>query len=119
PLIRLSDGSYIFFSPAYHSPILGVIVLSRISSLNRRRNEEGEPTYDCTFEGKGRIFEDDTLNLFADARIPAYGFKYKLEGTEYDCDVAALIADTLFVFECKNRSLPMGHISSFIILISR
>lgn len=113
PLLRsTTDGSYVFFVPAYYSPVLGVIILSRISALNRRRNEEGEPAYDCTFGNKGRIFEEDILSLFTDDKIPAYGFKYKVDGSEYECDVAALIKDTLFVFECKNRSLPMGHTPS-------
>src|ERR1017187_5924135 len=112
PLLKVNDGSYCFFAPAYQTPTLGVIVLSRISSLNRRRDQQGEPANDCLFEDKGKLFESRVLNLFSEAGIPAHGFKYNVDGTDYDCDVAALIEDTLFVFECKNRSLPMGHLPS-------
>jgi hypothetical protein len=112
PLLKVSDGSYCFFAPAYHAPTLGVILLSRISSLNRRRDAQGEPANDASFEDKGKLFENRILKLFAEAKIPARGFKYKVDGVEYDCDVAALMDEVLFVFECKNRSLPMGHLPS-------
>lgn len=112
PLLKVSDGSYRFFATAYHTPVLGVIVLSRIAWLNRRRDEQGEPANDGVFEDKGKVFEKRVLKLFTDAAIPAHGFKYKLDHTEYDCDAAVLIDDALFIFECKNRSLPMGHLPS-------
>jgi hypothetical protein len=112
PLLKVSDGSYRFFATAYHAPVLGVIVLSRIAWLNRRRDEQGEPANDSVFEDKGKVFEKRVLQMFLDAGIPAHGFKYKLDGAEYDCDAAVLIEDTLFLFECKNRSLPMGHLPS-------
>lgn len=112
PLLKVSDNSYCFFAAAYFAPVLGMIVLSRISALNRRRDEEGKAANDCTFEGKGTAFEDRIVKIFRESEIPAHGFKYKVEGTEYDCDAAVLIDETLFVFECKNRSIPMGHIPS-------
>jgi len=112
PLLKVSDGSYCFFAPAFQTPTLGVIMLSRISSLNRRRDQQGEPANDCQIEDKGKLFESRVLSLFTEAKIPAHGFKYNVGGIDYDCDVAALIDDTLFVFECKNRSLPMGHLPS-------
>jgi hypothetical protein len=112
PLLKVNDGSYCFFAPAYQAPTLGVIALSRISSLNRRRDQQGEPANDCLFEDKGKLFEGRVLNFFAEAKIAAHGFKYNLDGTDYDCDVATIIGDALFIFECKNRSLPMGHLPS-------
>ena len=112
PLLKVSDGSYCLFAPAYHTATLGVIALSRISSLNRRRDLHGEPANDCVFENKGKLFERRVVNLFVQAGLPAHGFKYNVDGTDYDCDAAVLIDDTLFVFECKNRSLPMGHLPS-------
>jgi hypothetical protein len=111
PLLKVSDGSYIFFAAAYQTPVLGNIVLSRISSLNRRRDDQGEAANDSVFD-KGKVFEKRVLQLFEDAGIPAHGFKYNIDGTDYDCDAAVLIDETLFVFECKNRSLPMGHMPS-------
>jgi hypothetical protein len=112
PLLKVSDGSYRFFATAYHTPVLGVIMLSRISWLNRRRDAKGELANDNVFEDKGKVFETRVLKLFTDAGIPAHGFKYKLDDKGYDCDAAVLIDDALFVFECKNRSLPMGHLPS-------
>lgn len=112
PLLKIRDGSYLFCAPAYHAPVLGVIFLSRIAWLNRRRNDQGEPANDSVFEDKGKAFEKHVVEMFSEAQIVAGGFKYKIGTTEYDCDAAALIDDTLFVFECKNRSLPMGHLPS-------
>jgi len=112
PLLKVSDDSYCFFAPAYHAPVLGLIILSRISCLNRRRDEQGEPANDSAFEDKGKAFEKRVLQLFVDMGMQARGFKYNLDGVDYDCDVAVLIDGALFVFECKNRSLPMGHLPS-------
>ncbi len=112
PLLKVEDGSYLFFAPAFHAPVLGVLVLSRISWLNRRRDEQGVPANDSIFENKGKFFEKRVVQLFTEAGIPARSFKYKVASTEYDCDAAVLIEDALFVFECKNRSLPMGHLPS-------
>ena len=112
PLVKVSDCSYIFFAPAYQAPTLGVIALSRIASLNRRRDEQGEAANDSVFEDKGKTFENRVVKLFTYKGIPAHGFKYKVDGQEFECDAAALIDDALFIFECKNRSLPMGHVPS-------
>jgi hypothetical protein len=56
------------------------------------------------------LYEARILSLFRAHHIPAHSFNYTLNGTDYQCDVAAVIDDTLFVFECKNYSLPMGHL---------
>ncbi|MDB6138825.1 MAG: hypothetical protein JWO94_1897, partial [Verrucomicrobiaceae bacterium] len=117
PLLRVKNGSYIFFAPAYHSPVLGVIALSRIAWLNRRRDEYGENANGNIFEGKGKAFESRVLKDFIDAGLSAKTFKYSLDKAEYECDVAVLIDKVLFVFECKNRSLPMGHIPSIYYFI--
>lgn len=112
PLLRTSDGNIFFFAGAYQSPTLGVILLSRLASLNRRRDADGNIENDCRFEDKGKRFEKRIVDLFTGRGIPAHQFKYRLNNTDYDCDAAVLLNDTLFVFECKNYSLPMGHLPS-------
>ena len=112
PLIMLNDGSFLLFTIAYQTPTLGTILLSRIASLNRRRDSTGEAANDCKFEDKGKAFENCILDVFKKSGILSAGFKYKIDDVEYDCDAVALIDDTLFVFDCKNYSLPMGHVPS-------
>lgn len=36
---------------------------------------------------------------------------------QYDCDVAVLLGETLFIFECKNYNVPLGRISELSHLI--
>jgi len=100
PLVRAGDGHFHFFAPAYLSPNPGAVLVSRLGRLGVR------------FEDKGKRFELHTRKLFDDAGIPARSFKYTLEGKQWDCDVAVLWNDTLFVFECKNYGLPDGHLPS-------
>jgi hypothetical protein len=111
PLIRVKDGTFRFFSPAFLSPQLAAIVLSRIGSMNRMLRSDDAQAEVIQFVDKGRKFEGRILDLFVKAGIPARAFKYKIAGVEYDCDAAALLGDTVFVFECKNYNLPLGRIS--------
>lgn len=112
PLIKVRDGSYCFFSAAFHAPVLSAIALSRIACINRQRDDAGELVNDNVFEDKGRRFESRTKGLLTRHGIQTHGFKYTINGVEYDCDAAALVEETLYIFECKNRSLPMGHLPS-------
>jgi hypothetical protein len=79
---------------------------------NRQRADQQDPQNQFRFTEKGSLYEARILHLFLAHHITAHTFKYTLNGTEYQCDVAAMIDDTLFVFECKNYSLPMGHLPS-------
>jgi hypothetical protein len=112
PLIKVEGGGYLFFTGPYRSALVGVIALSRISSLNRQRDEEGNAMSEGSFPDKGKHFENRVIQLFCAHGIKAVGFRYKIGNDEYDCDVAALIGETVFIFECKNRSLPLGHLPS-------
>jgi hypothetical protein len=112
PIVRTHSGDVFFFAPAFHFPVLGQILLSRIASLNRRRDAHGQIANDCQFEDKGAKFERAVLEDFTRAGIPAHGFPFTLNKVDYDCDVAAIMGDTLFVFECKNYTLPMSDNSS-------
>ncbi len=78
PLLRTADAMYCFFAPAFHAPTLGVIVLSRISSLNRRRDAQGEIANDCQIEDKGKLFERRVLGLFTEAGVSARSFSYRV-----------------------------------------
>lgn len=85
-------------------------MLSRISALKRRRAETEESTESTWLEDKGERFETRALKLFRDAGISAHSFKYELEGAQFQCDLAVILDDVLFVFECKNYSLPHGQL---------
>ncbi len=111
PLIRVSDGTYRFYSAAFHGPLLAGIVFSRIGSLNKAIGAVNAPTTPIQFEDKGHKFEKRVLNIFTDSGIPAKTFTYRIDKVNYDCDVAVLIEETLFVFECKNYNLPIGRVS--------
>lgn len=100
PLIRSTDDRLHFFAPAYLSPNPGAVLVSRLGRLGVK------------FEDKGKRFEKQTLEVFSAAGVPAKSFKYKLDDQIWDCDVAALWDDTLFVFECKNYGLPDGRLPS-------
>lgn len=100
PLVRLADGRFMIFAPGFRSPALTTIVMSRLSA------------FQPDFSDKGRRFESAVQKQFTTAGVPARSFKYKNDGTTYDCDVAALWGPTLFVFECKNHGIAFGHLPS-------
>lgn len=52
---------------------------------------------------KGYSFENYILESLKYLEIPAIKLEHKEKGTPYQCDVAFLIDDTLFLCECKNR----------------
>ncbi|MFN0126906.1 MAG: YecA family protein [Verrucomicrobiales bacterium] len=110
PLIRCADGNLQFFAPAYRAPNLWNILLSRLSSLGRLRDENGEQFEICSFEKKGLHFEKVMLALCTEAGLEARSFGYKHEGVMYQCDLAFLLGQTLFVCDCKNYVLSFGHI---------
>lgn len=111
PLLKVNDGSFRFFAPAFHSPAISVIILSRIGSINRSRNKDAEKSIPVQFQDKGKKFENKILKLFEDNGIPAKTFSYKIEKDTFECDVVALVDETLFIFECKNYNIPLGRIS--------
>jgi hypothetical protein len=100
PLVRMADGRFMMFAPGFRSPVLTTIVMSRLSA------------FQPDFADKGQRFESAVCKQFSAVGVPAKTFKYKIDGTQYDCDVAALWGRTLFVFECKNHGLAFGHLPS-------
>jgi hypothetical protein len=99
PLLEDSDGQLQFFAAAYAAVSLPKVILSQFSSQ------------EIQVYGKGEIFEAEVHRMFKEAKIPVAGFKYKLDGYQFDCDAAVLWDNQLFLFECKNFSLPTGRAS--------
>lgn len=111
PLLKIKDGRFCFYSPAFLNPLIARILLSRFSAINRTRNFDGAHLEPIQFADKGKRFERKILDLFKEKKIRSAGFGYRIDGVDYDCDVVANIGDTLFVFECKNYGIPHGRIS--------
>jgi hypothetical protein len=119
PILQIADGSRRFCSLAYLAPSVGVILLSRLHSLNRASESRSDPSLQCDFSKKGKNFELAALFEFRDAGILADSISYNLDGVQYDCDVVAVHEDALIVIECKNRSLPLGHVPGIYYFIQQ
>ena len=85
------------FAPAFASISVAMVVLSTLSNLG------------VQFQKKGKGFEVVVRETFKRANLPVYAFKAKRDGEEYEYDAVVPWDDYLFVFECKNRSLPNGN----------
>ncbi len=94
PLLHTSDGRLFFLAALYRGIDVALIISSQIGS--QRLN----------VDSKGKAFERAVLKIFADAGLTAKTFKFSIGSTQYDCDVAVLWDGHLFIFECKNYSLP-------------
>lgn len=55
---------------------------------------------------KGYCFEDRILNDLRNNQIPAVSIKRKVDNNEYQCDVAFLLGNDLFLCECKHTTQP-------------
>lgn len=100
PLIQCADGKLIAFGPALYGPNYAGILLSIFADK------------DVDLSGKGTDFEDKVIELLQDEGLLAARYKTTkrsgspLVSEEYDYDVLLMWGGYLFVFECKNRSLP-------------
>ncbi|MET4252976.1 NERD domain-containing protein [Bradyrhizobium sp. LA6.7] len=93
PLIRMKDGKIILFTPA----VIDVnIPLAILSNLSNRGEELG---------AKGKAFEEHIRDVFRRNKIEVFAFAAKRDGETFEYDAVVAWDDTLFVFECKNRSL--------------
>lgn len=97
PLIQCQDGGLIAFGPA----LFGVNVANTLLSIFARK--------EVAFDRKGKSFEARVLGLLRGAGLKAVEFKTKKGGDEYEYDALLLWGEHLFVFECKNRSLPYDN----------
>lgn len=94
PLIRLTSGRRILFGPAIIGQNYAEILMSVFA------------TKDIAFNRKGPAFEKRVIALLQGNGVEVQSFKFKRDGAEYEYDAVALWGDYVFVFECKNRSLP-------------
>lgn len=97
PLIRLADQTYYFFAPAMTSAQIVNVLLSRLSSL------------EVQVDKKGYALEARLGNLLTKFGLTHRSFKFKEEGEEYEYDSIFILGKTVFVVECKNRSLWMNN----------
>jgi hypothetical protein len=102
PFLRGHGEIWHFFAPAYLAANLSNIVASLLSTNN------------VHFENKGKQFETKTLTLLNEHGLQAKGFKYSVDGQQFECDVAFVWDEHLFVFECKNYGLSgLNPIASY------
>ena len=62
---------------------------------------------DMNLDFKGYCFEDRILNDLNTNKIPAVSIKRKVESAEYQCDVAFILGEDLFLCECKHTVQPL------------
>jgi hypothetical protein len=93
PFLRGQVDLWHFFAPAYLAANLTNIIASLLATNN------------VQFENKGKQFEKKTLDLLNKHGLQAKGFKYSVDGQQFECDVAFIWQDYLFVLECKNYGL--------------
>ncbi len=90
PLLLTSDGEIFFVTALYRGVDIVLIICSQIGSQKLNVNS------------KGRTFEKAVLKMFQDAGLHAKTFAFTIKAISYDCDVAVLWDQHLFIFECKN-----------------
>lgn len=64
---------------------------------------------EVAFSLKGKAFEKKVVRLLKKKGLKAGSYKTSRAGEEYDYDALLLWGDYLFLFECKNRSLPYDN----------
>ena len=99
PLIKTSNSSYLFFTPAYTSPSLGNIILSKFS------------TKQADLSKKGLRFEKDIIDKLNEHNLVNESFKFKRGLDEYQYDAIFLLDNKAFVLECKNTNLSGGSVT--------
>ncbi len=97
PLIECADGVLVGFGPA----LIGTNHAGVLLSVFSRKAVE--------FKGKGAGFESKVLDLLRGEGLKATGYKTSRNGEEFEYDALLLWGDYLFVFECKNRSIPQEN----------
>ena len=98
PLLRMSDGGNLLFTPAVTTVVIARVVLSNLAALGER------------FENKGGWFEAEVLAFFKSRGFAAFTIRTTLiAGNPYQLDVLVPWDDHLFVFECKNEALSGGE----------
>lgn len=96
PLIQDDQGYLHMFAPLTSSGNLIHIITSQLSSI-------GVDT-----EVKGEAAEVELRSIFMSQNIPVAEAKYVIGDKHYQCDALVLWEGHLFVFEVKNRLIPLG-----------
>jgi hypothetical protein len=97
PLIQQADGRKILFTPALIGTNHATILMSVFSTLN------------ADFARKGKAFETRVIADLRRQGLDARAVKVKRDGQEYEFDVLLPWDGYVFLFECKNRSIPRGR----------
>ncbi|MEI7223683.1 hypothetical protein [Pectobacterium carotovorum] len=99
PLIKVSDGSYFLFTPAYTSPLISNIILSKFSSMQ------------ADLSAKGFGFENDMIGVLNEHNLKNKSFEFKRGNEQFEYDAVFLLDDKAFILECKNTSLSGGSVT--------
>lgn len=97
PLIKQFDGRIILFTPALKATNHANVLMSIFSTM------------DVDFARKGKAFEARVIKDLIGRGLDARPVKVKRGGEEYEFDILMPWGDFLFLFECKNRSIPRGR----------
>ncbi len=101
PIIRDTSGEFWFFAPLIQSANLVHIIVSQAVAL------------EAQLDSKGQIAEVALRQIFQAAGLPVAEITYEEDGQQYQCDAAVLWEEHLFVFELKNRLIPLGMSSEY------
>ncbi len=96
PLVCLRDSRYLLFGPAVTHMNIALVVLSNLSN---RGKELGR---------KGKAFENSMREFFRKQRLDVFTFEVQRDGSPYEYDALVPWEEYIFLFECKNRSLPIN-----------
>lgn len=99
PLVKTASLSYFLYTPAFTSPSISNIILSKFSSKNA----------DITKKGYG--FEKDIIQLLNENKLKNKSFKFKRGKEEFEYDAIFLLDDKAFILECKNTNLSGGSVT--------
>ena len=100
PLARVGSKGVVLLAPLLVSLNIVPALLSNLA----REDEH--------LSSKGTAFEAAVRKVFTDKKITAVGFSASRGGATYEYDAVVPWDGYVFVFECKNRSLPSGEPAS-------
>lgn len=92
PLLAGSDGHLYAVREVVRLANVARVVLSQLAGLGVQIGR------------KGKALEKAVQDRLQRRGIPCVGFKFKIDGVEYDCDAAFVWHRVLFLLECKNHS---------------
>ena len=97
PLLTQADGRLMLFGPAAIGARVADVLTSVFSALR------------LNFDDKGKAFERRVMALLKEKGMAPQAFKFKRAFEDYEYDAVIAWDGLIFVFECKNRSLPAAN----------